>query len=490
MEGIETSDGDSVLQSLGLCKLCFLRYTGVRKTQEYCTINESEADEPPTKYRKEDTCVACLGLLQHLTKDSEIKHIVEDLSKANYDSPVITCAVSLPIALQIRAHSIELFLSEKLASFERVKVVPIKEAWKWACSQRIASAVNKESCSGATCDFLVNINVEYSQDLKECSALEQVHSLKFEERRKQKRKFHGQLFTRQGVEGMLNSTTKEEFVAKFDYPPTAPAEPAFYNGVQCSHNAIFIAGRYNKFSRYLSQTPWLVEGERRMEGSVQELVSKVLEEHCTSKNSKFVASGREDVDVRTLGRGRPFAVELPDPHKTFFDPSELVMMQKLINEGARGLIHVRDLQRIHKDELVHLKMGEESKSKSYEAYCVCLEGELLDEKLDALSNIKNLVLEQKTPIRVLHRRPLATRNRTVLQMSATRVDDKFFKLCLETQAGTYVKEFVHGDFGRTNPNMCTLLGVSVDILALDVKQVFLDWPKYIIPTDSDSVPVC
>ena len=44
-----------------------------------------------------------------------------------------------------------------------------------------------------------------------------------------------------------------------------------------------------------------------------------------------------------------------------------------------------------------------------------------------------------------------------------------FKLMLCTQAGTYVKEFVHGDFGRTSPNLCSILNCDVDIVALDVE---------------------
>ena len=44
-----------------------------------------------------------------------------------------------------------------------------------------------------------------------------------------------------------------------------------------------------------------------------------------------------------------------------------------------------------------------------------------------------------------------------------------FKLTLCTQAGTYVKEFVHGDFGRTSPNLCSILDCDVDIIALDVE---------------------
>jgi tRNA pseudouridine synthase 10 len=50
---------------------------------------------------------------------------------------------------------------------------------------------------------------------------------------------------------------------------------------------------------------------------------------------------------------------------------------------------------------------------------------------------------------------------------------------LETQAGTYIKEFVHGDFGRTTPSVGQLMGLEpnqVGILQLDVEAVDLEWP--------------
>lgn len=59
-----------------------------------------------------------------------------------------------------------------------------------------------------------------------------------------------------------------------------------------------------------------------------------------------------------------------------------------------------------------------------------------------------------------------------------------FILHLKTQAGTYVKEFVHGDFGRTKPSISDLLQKEVDILALDVTSIDLDWPK---PINYDNV---
>jgi tRNA pseudouridine synthase 10 len=53
------------------------------------------------------------------------------------------------------------------------------------------------------------------------------------------------------------------------------------------------------------------------------------------------------------------------------------------------------------------------------------------------------------------------------------VNSRFFILRLTTSAGTYVKEFVHGDMGRTEPNVGMLLGCDADILQLDVADVIM-----------------
>ena len=74
------------------------------------------------------------------------------------------------------------------------------------------------------------------------------------------------------------------------------------------------------------------------------------------------------------------------------------------------------------------------------------------------------------------------RPRTVHEMTATLLPDQpgHFSLVLKTQAGTYIKEFVHGDFNRTVPNLCVLLDRPVDIVALDVDAVELDWPPALV----------
>lgn len=117
---------------------------------------------------------------------------------------------------------------------------------------------------------------------------------------------------------------------------------------------------------------------------------------------KFLSSGREDVDVRMLGRGRPFAVELLDPHRTQCSLKQMSVLSQTINLSTKD-IAVRDLQVVTKEQLAPLKEDEESKRKNYVALCVVLDGlPVTDEQLECL-NLIDLTLQQKTPLRVLHR---------------------------------------------------------------------------------------
>lgn len=51
-----------------------------------------------------------------------------------------------------------------------------------------------------------------------------------------------------------------------------------------------------------------------------------------------------------------------------------------------------------------------------------------EELLAKLHGLTPLTIQQQTPIRVLHRRSLLTRPRTIHTMTATRVSDTFFKV--------------------------------------------------------------
>ena len=126
-----------------------------------------------------------------------------------------------------------------------------------------------------------------------------------------------------------------------------------------------------------------------------------------------------------------------------------------------------------------LQAETEDKVKHYR--CLCWSEKEVNEQLIASKLNKNEVttIVQATPIRVLHRRSLANRVRYVLKMKASKVYDNkkdenhWFTIDCSTSAGTYVKEFVHGDLGRTVPSVSSILGGKVDIVQLDCMGIEL-----------------
>ena len=80
----------------------------------------------------------------------------------------------------------------------------------------------------------------------------------------------------------------------------------------------------------------------------------------------------------------------------------MLHLQKLVN-GSTKDISVHDLQLISKELLSGLKDGEEKKTKNYSALCVMLDHPSLSAEEIALLKLEELVIQQKTPLRVLHR---------------------------------------------------------------------------------------
>ncbi len=78
---------------------------------------------------------------------------------------------------------------------------------------------------------------------------------------------------------------------------------------------------------------------------------------------------------------------------------------------------------------------------------------------------------QKTPIRVLHRRTSMVREKVLYQLSTEYINAHWFFLDLVSSSGTYIKEFVHGDRGRTVPNVAQILKTNTQIIQLDVTGV-------------------
>lgn len=172
-----------------------------------------------------------------------------------------------------------------------------------------------------------------------------------------------------------------------------------------------------------------------------------------------------------LGKGRPFVMSLFQPKKRVSAPN-MEEVQRVLNEQS-DLVKVRDIHYGSEEFFAQLNSGEEDKLKAYCAV-VWTNRSLSQADMTLLNAISDLNICQKTPIRVLHRRSLLVRERKVLHMNCELVSEHLFRLNLVTTAGTYVKEFVHGDFGRTTPNVGQLLSCRADILQLDVLGLATD----------------
>jgi tRNA pseudouridine synthase 10 len=204
--------------------------------------------------------------------------------------------------------------------------------------------------------------------------------------------------------------------------------------------------------------------------SVEEFVSKPLLEAAQGEKTAFHASGREDIDARMLGRGRPFVVEISKPRNRSLD---LVGLTEVINKEAAGKVEISHLKVASKDLVGKLKRSE-SAQKKYRVL-VEFEQDVLNENLPFLEKkLTSTMVKQQTPKRVLHRRADLTRERYIYNVKVRMVSPRRIEMQVRCQGGLYVKELVSGDDGRTVPSVSELLGNKAKTLKLDVLNVLLD----------------
>ena len=349
--------------------------------------------------------------------------------------------------------------------------------------------------------------------------------------------------------------------------------------------AHYLYGRYRKLERGIPQTRWPCRAckgrgcERcdmtglQYKKSVQDLIGNPLLALFDSKEHAFHGMGREDIDVRCMGRGRPFVIEMKEPKLRKIDPIE---MMKLINDNAEGSIEITGLRDSTRSEVVRLKdtpaeksytirfklsplneaeyavltapldLTKENKGRSKnkrkrrgdnkrdntkplateietentkpgkdkldtmkkaELVALCVEFSVKksgtkDELIERILNIEEPVIEtfdlpeddfilksilslegvklaQRTPERVAHRRADLIRRRTVFEVhqpviEMTEENGREIEVTMRCESGTYVKETVHGDSGRTQPSIASLLKAKCEVIWLDVGDIHAD----------------
>ena len=234
-----------------------------------------------------------------------------------------------------------------------------------------------------------------------------------------------------------------------------------------SPNPLYISGNYIKLSREISQNYFnRVLNISSVDEEIKKFFSKIFK---NSERNDFVfsASGREDPNVRMLNSGRNFIYEIFNVKKKFgLNFEELNNQFNLEN----NLVKIKNLKLSNKSEYNKLKKEENSKIKKYLAV-IYISKKI--EKNEINNLIKgNLNIKQITPIRVLHQRPLKERERTIIALKEIeKINDHFIIIEIIASAGTYIKEFINGDFGRTYPNLGSLLNCECDILQLDVEDI-------------------
>ena len=283
-------------------------------------------------------------------------------------------------------------------------------------------------------------------------------------------------FSRLIGKAISESTRKE---VEFKKPDVAVIINPFTKHVSLQVNPLYISGRYKKLARGVSQSRWICR-ECRGKGcercnwtgkmyaeSVEEFIAKPTLEMTDGHTALFHGAGREDIDARMLGSGRPFVIEVKTPKKRFIN---LKALEKRINKDAKGKVEVHGLRFAAKDLVRQLKRGESSQK----AYRVIVEfgSSISDDELARLENsLKEIVIHQQTPQRVLHRRADRVREKYIYMAQVKRLTPNRARLNVTCQGGLYVKELVTGDEGRTKPSVAEILGTKATPLELDVLKV-------------------
>jgi len=237
---------------------------------------------------------------------------------------------------------------------------------------------------------------------------------------------------------------------------------------------VFVFGRYKKLVPGLSQSRWMCSecegkgcvrcrGKGKNYESVEERIGDVMKRHFSAQDYTMHASGREDVDA-TNTAGRPFVMEIKNPMKRKSD------LEKIKNEIDSGKEVSVDSLRMVPRSFVEV-VTESHFDKEYEAE-VEFEKDAGESELHKLEAIEGTVLEQQTPERVAHRRADLVRKRKVIELKLVkRQDQRHAAFRIHAEAGTYIKELVSGDSGRTKPSFAGVLGFGARCTKLAVTRI-------------------
>ncbi len=228
--------------------------------------------------------------------------------------------------------------------------------------------------------------------------------------------------------------------------------------IELQINPLYVYGRYRKLVRGIPQTPL-----PNFEESVASIICRPFSETSGGK-CVFKGAGREDVDVRMLGNGRPFIVEIKRPKRRKLDLNGIA---EKINASER--VEVLDLKVVSPREAERVLT--QNHRKEYLALVRVEDGVTREEVKRVAKKLNGMEIHQRTPWRVKKTRADRIRVKKIHSAEARWIDERHFEVKLVTDGGLYIKELISGDRGRTTPSVSELLGKRAWCEKLDVLNI-------------------
>ncbi|KAI8362539.1 hypothetical protein B0O80DRAFT_493515 [Mortierella sp. GBAus27b] len=477
----------TTLSSISCCGRCMLRFLGIRDFEIYELSSKeikevlvhSDTTASPTSTAAtsgedlDTICIACVGAIQYA--EDFVDAIVARIKEESYITRTFNMNVTLPTSTLVRNHAIRIYWHQHLSTYPTDQV-DIKEVFKLLICWPL------ERQTGLTLDFASELKIHVSIKHDETkddhiflSTMRESGLVIKSKRENRKTIIVGD--GRHNIVKALGCVNDERFTEVGNVPPNIVTTKPELESIEMTRESIYLGGRYLKYSRDVSQTPWAVGNTILAELSVSGIVCEAVKEAFRADDYKFVTAGREDANVRMLGNGRPFYIELISPRTPSLAPEALQELETKINDAMPDKVQVRGLVPVTLEDTKIIKEGEESKTKTYSALC-WTSVPVTQAMIDAVNEFKDkpFYVEQQTPIRVLQRRAQMIRRKEIHSLKAFGLEGHFMVVHLHTEAGTYIKEFVHGDLGRNQPSLASIIGCEADIMELDVMEVDLEFP--------------
>lgn len=461
----------STLKYCPLCKFGLDHYAEINNNRDldvYITSNYSEFE-----YIDSGTCSFCLNLFSSKVIE-ELYSKVNEETKECHDVRVTT---SFSCLFSLVHYYIKCLEDTSKTAEAAIDIATIRKIFKpiFSVKAKRDFGINSMNNSNSEINILFEFKpIAYQQVFEAFSHVQLIK--RFQD--KSSKYCNAKSLDRGHINEITKNCSRDLFVTLVDkYDLLNLFAANLIPTVELINDNIYLKCSYIKLTREIGQSPWEINGVKVCFSSVQDEIQRELIGFFKCTTITMHAGGREDRDVRMLGTGRPTILEVVNPHnfealKQIGELEFLKKIEDLVNNSTK-LVRLINLSTCEKGYMDIIKKYEDSKIKTYQCVAYCSR-KITDDDLNKLNSVENLEIIQRTPLRVAHRRTLMDRKKVIHGLKASLINDHFIVLDVISSAGTYIKEFVHSDLGRTVPSLVSLLDCDCDIIQLDVKDIMMD----------------